>query len=276
MKISADADRLLAEAADVAATGGAAERSGGPLRVGVDLGTASCVLVVLEAGPDGRDRPVWVDSHPSGALRDGVVVDFARATATVRRLKDAAEAALGLELRSAATAYPPCIPVQDARACTYVCESAGFDGVALVDEVSAAQRTLEVRDGVVVDVGGGSTGVGVFRGGELMALDDRAGGGHHLDLMLAGGLGIELEEAEPYKRAHPRESFPLLIPGLQRIAENVRALTAGYEELPLHLAGGALMIAGAGVVLAKYLERTVVTYPHALLITPIGIARSAP
>ena len=34
------------------------------------------------------------------------------------------------------------------------------------------------------------------------------------------------------------------------------------------------MIPGAGdIVLASYLERTVVTYPHALLITPIGIAR---
>ncbi|MFR9805184.1 ethanolamine utilization protein EutJ [Pseudonocardia sp. RS010] len=287
-------EELLAQAAEVAqvvaghgrsdlAGGAAGEiahwqelvRASTALRVGVDLGTASCVLVVLATDDAGRERPVWVDSYASGALRDGVVVDFAKATATVRRLKETAEQALGVELASAATAYPPCIPVKDARACTYVCESAGFDEVVLVDEVTAAQRTLEVRDGVVVDVGGGSTGVGVFRDGELVKLDDRPGGGHHLDLMLAGAMGIPLEDAEPYKRTYPRESFPLLVPGLQRIAENVRALTTGDEELPLHLAGGALMIAGAGDVLAKYLERTVVTYPHPLLITPIGIARSA-
>jgi ethanolamine utilization protein EutJ len=242
------------------------------LRVGVDLGTASCVLVVL----DGPDRPVWVGAHPSGALRDGVVVDFARATATVRALKAAAEQALGVELAAAATAHPPCIPVADARACTYVCETAGFVDVALVDEVSAAQRTLAVRDGVIVDVGGGSTGVGVFRDGELVALDDRPGGGHHLDLVLAGALRIPIEEAEPYKRAHPGEAFGVLVPGLQRVAENVRALTAGAEDLPLHLAGGALMLPGAEDVLADRLERSVVTYPHALLITPVGIARSAP
>jgi ethanolamine utilization protein EutJ len=265
-------EHLLASAADLAARGEAVvpDTGLGRLRAGVDLGTASCVLVVLS-----DDVPVWVQSHPSGALRDGVVVDFAKATAAVRLLKEAAEEKLGVELGTAATAYPPCIPVKDARACTYVCESAGFDEVTLVDEVSAAQSTLEVVDGVVVDVGGGSTGVGVFRGGELVKLDDRAGGGHHLDLMLAGALAIPLEDAEPYKRANPRESFPVLVPGLQRIAENVRALTVGDEELPLHLAGGALMIAGAGDVLAKYLERDVVTYPHALLITPIGIARSA-
>jgi ethanolamine utilization protein EutJ len=270
---------LLTAAADLAAGGCAAipESGLGALRVGVDLGTASCVLVVLADEDDraGGGRPVWVQSYPSGALRDGVVVDFAKAIAAVRRLKESAEEALGVELRAAATAYPPCIPVKDARACTYVCESAGFDEVSLVDEVTAAQRTLGIDDGVVVDVGGGSTGVGVFRDGELVGLDDRAGGGHHLDLMLAGAMSIPLEEAEPYKRAHPHECLPLLVPGLQRIAENVRSLTVGAEELPLHLAGGAMMIAGAGDVLAKYLERTVVTYPHSLLITPIGIARSA-
>lgn len=242
------------------------------LRVGVDLGTASCVLIVL----DGDEQPVWVDSYPSGALRDGVVVDFARATSTVQRLKERAEDDLGVELAAAATAYPPCIPVEDARACAYVCEAAGFDDIALVDEVTAAQRTLDVRDGVVVDVGGGSTGVGVFRNGRLVALDDRAGGGHHLDLMLAGALGISVEDAETYKRERPAEALPILVPGLQRIAESVLAMTRDADDLPLHLAGGALMLPGAGDVLAKYLNRDVMTYPHALFITPIGIARSAP
>ena len=243
----------------------------GDLRVGVDLGTASCVLVVLDAG----DQPVWLDACPSGALRDGVVVDFARAAATVRRLKEKAEEVLGTRLTAAAVGYPPCIPVGDARACGYVCEAAGFDNAVLVDEVSAAQRTLGVGDGVVVDVGGGSTGVGVFRHGRLEALDDRPGGGHHLDLILAGALGLSIEAAERRKREQAAQSLPVLVPGLQRIAESVRRMTRGAEDLPLHLAGGALMIPGAGDVLAKYLERPVMTYAQALLITPIGIARSA-
>jgi ethanolamine utilization protein EutJ len=263
-------DELLGSAAALVA-GGEPEHPDGPLRVGVDLGTATCVLVVLSG-----ERPVWVGADPSGALQDGVVVDFARAAATVRRLKRAAESALGVELIDAASAHPPCIPVGDARACRFVCEAAGFDRVTPIDEVSAAQRTLGTRDGVIVDVGGGSTGVGIVRDGELVAVDDRPGGGHHLDLMLAGALGLPLEEAEPFKRSHPDESFPILVPGLQRFAENVRALTPDAADLPLHLAGGALMTPGAGDVLATYLERTVVTYPHALLITPLGIARSAP
>jgi ethanolamine utilization protein EutJ len=244
----------------------------GELRTGVDLGTASCVLVVL----DGTGEPVYLASHPSGALRDGVVVDFAAAERTVRRLREQAVQALGTELACAATAYPPCIPEADARACRFVCEAAGFDKVTLTDEVTAAQHTLGVDDGVIVDVGGGSTGVGIFRSGRLAGLADRPGGGQHMDLVLAGALGITTEEAERRKREDPRGSLPHLVPSLERVAESVRQLTATAADLPLHLAGGALMIPGADRIIGDYLGRETVSYPHALLITPLGIAGCAP
>ncbi len=247
-------------------------RPAGALRAGVDLGTASCVLAVLDEAGD----PVWVGSHPSGALRDGVVVDFAAAEQTVRLLKEEAEQALGTALTSAATAYPPCVAEPDARACRFVCEAAGFDKVILTDEVSAAQHTLGVRDGVIVDVGGGSTGVGVFREGRLVALDDRPGGGHHFDLVLAGALGIGVQEAEHRKRAQPRACLPHLVPCIERVAESVRLMTTQAGDLPLHIAGGTLMLPGAGQVLSQYLGREIISYPHALLITPLGIAMCAP
>ncbi len=242
----------------------------GPLRVGVDLGTASCVLVVLDAAGD----PVLVAAHPSGAIRDGVVVDFAAVASAIRLLRTQAEKDLGTALIAAATAYPPGVGASDSRACRYVCEAAGFAEVQLVDEVTAAQRTLGVSDGVIVDVGGGSTGVGVYRRGQRVALEDRPGGGHHLDLILAGALGIGVAEAERRKREEPEACLPVLVPGLERIAESVRAMTVDAADLPLHLAGGALMIPGADEIVAEYLQRTTVCYPHALLITPIGIARS--
>jgi ethanolamine utilization protein EutJ len=271
---------LLGRAAALLAGPGATSAAGEPgrpvpaadLRVGVDLGTASCVLVVL----DRTGQPVHVASYPSGALRDGVVVDFAAAQRTVQRLREDAERTLGAALTSAATAYPPCIAEPDARACRFVCEAAGFDKVALTDEVTAAQHILGVRDGVIVDVGGGSTGVGIFRSGRLVTLADRPGGGHHLDLVLAGALGISPEEAERRKREDPRGALPHLVPCLERIAESVRLMTAQAEDLPLHLAGGALMIPGAAEILAGYLGRETVSYPNALLVTPLGIARCAP
>jgi ethanolamine utilization protein EutJ len=278
----ADAGRLLASAARLLASGSVApdgpdgeevpDGPDGELRIGVDLGTASCVLVVLDA----RGAPVWLQAEPSGALRDGVVVDFARAVDTVRGLRERAQQALGRDLRAAATGYPPGIGEADSRACRFVCEAAGFDQVLLVDEVSAAQRTLGLTDGVLVDVGGGSTGVGIVTGGRLVAVDDRPGGGHHLDLILAGALGIGLDRAEHRKRTEGRQCLPLLVPGFERIAESVRAMTIGAEQLEVHLAGGALMVDGADRVIADRLARKVFSYPHPLLITPIGIARSAP
>ena len=58
--------------------------------VGIDLGTATCVLVAV----DGSGRPVWVDSHPTAAIRDGVVVDFFAARDAVARLTADVEAGL--------------------------------------------------------------------------------------------------------------------------------------------------------------------------------------
>lgn len=242
------------------------------VRTGVDLGTATCVITVV----DEEGMPVWIDVVPTAAIRDGVVVDFAGASAATAELRVRAQEALDRELSAAATAYPPCVGEAESRACRFVLEGAGFEDVTLLDEVSAANLALEVDDGVVVDVGGGSTGVGIFRNGELTFLDDRPGGGHHLDLIVSGALGIDLADAE----AHKREStdgalLPILRPGFERIAQNIAELTRGAEHLDLHLAGGALMYPGAAQVISRYLDRPVHTYPNANLITPLGIARAS-
>lgn len=262
-----------ASAADILDRAARAYRSraeGDVAAVGIDLGTATCVLVAV----DGLGRPVWVDSHPTAAIRDGVVVDFFAARDAVARLKADAENALGISITRAGTAYPPGVPRSDATACRFVLEAAGIDDVELMDEVSAAQAALQVVDGVVVDVGGGSTGVGIFRGGRLVAVEDRAGGGHHLDLILAGALGVGVDEAERLKRTDSTEYVGVLKPGLQRIAESIRAMSRDAEDLDVHLAGGAVMVAHAAEIISAELDRPVHTYAHSLFITPVGIART--
>jgi ethanolamine utilization protein EutJ len=247
-----------------------APATGGDLRCGIDLGTATVVLTVV----DGRDQPVYLDQVQAEAVRDGVVVDFAAAAAAVRQLRERAEAELATELTSAATAYPPGISEADARACRYVLEQAGLDCRALVDEVSAAQALLGLDDGAIADVGGGSTGVGVYRGGELVSLGDRPGGGHHLNLILAGGLGVPVAEAERLKRTHAADYTVVLKPGIERIADNIGRLLGPRPDGPVHLVGGALMCPGAGRIVSRYLDHPVVEHPHALLVTPFGIALS--
>jgi ethanolamine utilization protein EutJ len=174
----------------------------------------------------------------------------------------------------AATAAPPAVPVADRRACYHVVEQAGVACRGVLDEVSAAQVVLGVRDGAVVDVGGGSTGVGIVRNGELVSRTDHPGGGHHLDLILAGALGISVEDAEEVKRIDPAAHLTTLTPGIERIAESVRAQCGGECPGTVHLAGGALLLAGSADIMAARLGWPTVAYPNADLITPFGIARS--
>ncbi len=183
---------------------------------------------------------------------------------------------MGVRLPDAAAAYPPGVPEADARAGRFVLERADFNCVALVDEVTAAQALLRIRDGAIADVGGGSTGVGVYRAGELVDLGDLPGGGHHLNLILAGANKISLEEAERLKREdNSTDRLPVLRPGIERIAHNIGRLMPTRPAGPVHLVGGALMVPGAGAVVSRYLDHEVAEYPHALLITPFGIALSA-
>ena len=202
-----------------------------PLHCGVDLGTATIVLAVVDAAGD----PVYCDAAPSAAVRDGVVVDFHGAAELVGRLKERAEAVLGRTLEEAATAYPPGVGANESRACQFVLERAGLDCTELIDEVSAANALLGVREGVVVDVGGGSTGVGIIRGGMLIDVGDLPGGGHHLNLILAGALGIGIEEAERLKREDGGSYLHVLRAGLERVATNIERLSRGAKDLPVHL-----------------------------------------
>lgn len=242
----------------------------GALRFGVDLGTATIVLTAIDAAGE----PVYWDFVRSDAIRDGVVVDFQVAVQAVATLKQAAEAALGQRIGAAATAHPPAIPRSDCRACAYVLQQAGIECRNLVDEVTAANAVLGVRDGAVVDVGGGSTGVGVFVDGALRSLTDRPGGGHHLDLILAGALRIPVDEAERRKREGGADMLAVLRPGIERIAASIRVQCGGVPPGIVHLAGGALSVPGAAMVVREYLGWEVETYPHAELITPFGIAGS--
>jgi ethanolamine utilization protein EutJ len=226
---------------------------GGTLRFGIDLGTATIVLTAVDAA----GTPIYWNFMRERVVRDGVVVDFQGAVRAVVELKRIAEAALGESIAAAATAHPPEVALSDCRACAYVLQQAGIDCRRLVDEVSAANAVLAVRDGAVAQ-----------------ATQLAAGGGHHLDLILAGALRIPVEEAESRKREHGVDVLAILRPGVERVAESIRSQCGNVCPGVIHLAGGALQIPGAAAVVEHYLGWAAKSYAHAELITPFGIALS--
>lgn len=244
------------------------------LKIGLDLGTANTVLVVLDAD----DRPLTAQVESGTFVRDGVVVDFAGAIAAVRRLKAAAEGAVGVSLGNAHGAIPPGVPEGDARAVRHVIEAAEMECSGLVDEPTAANAVLGLRDGVVIDVGGGSTGVTVLVDGEVALVADEPTGGTHFSLVLAGARGISFEEADVLKRDAARQSelFPILAPVMERVGAIVARHAAPFGRLPASLVGGPAMFPGFADVVSRYagLETTVPAHP--LFVTPLGIARCAP
>ena len=73
------------------------------LFVGVDLGTAYIVVVVVNA----EHEPVACALEFAQVVRDGLVVDYTGATRIVRKLVQQLEQRLGRELELAAIAVPP-------------------------------------------------------------------------------------------------------------------------------------------------------------------------
>jgi ethanolamine utilization protein EutJ len=261
---------LLAQTAAVMDGTAPQARANGSVHVGVDLGTAYTVLVVLN---DAR-RPVAGDYRFAQVVRDGLVVDFVGAVELLRSLKQRVESRLGFDLTHAAAAYPPGVPRAEVRATANVLQAVGLECSGLIDEPSAANNVLQVRDGAIVDVGGGTTGVAVIRDGEVVYTADEATGGTHFSLVIAGAKNITFEQAEELKK-DPRQQpalFPVVRPVMEKVATIVRRHIADRHVETIYLVGGTVAFPGmAGVVQEITGIKTLV--PGApLFVTPLGIA----
>lgn len=264
----------LEQTLDLAATvlNGAPTRSGykGPVRVGVDLGTAYTVLVVLdEAG-----RPLAGRYQFAQIVRDGLVVDFIGAIKLLSQMKAMVEADLGFPLTSAATAYPPGVPLAEVKATQNVLIGAGLECSSFVDEPTAANALLKVESGAVVDVGGGTTGVAVVRDGKVIYTADEPTGGTQFSLVVAGALNITFEAAEELKKdpAQQRLVSSLVRPVMQKVGSIVARHIKPYGVERIYLVGGTSGMAGMAEVVGEMTGVPAVVPPHPLFVTPVGIA----
>lgn len=242
----------------------------GQILVGVDLGTAYTVLLVL----DKDKQPLCGTFRFAEVVRDGVVVDFIGAIDLVKELKHGLERRLGFELTHAATAYPPGVPRAEVRATANVLYAAGLNCTNEIDEPSAANAVLQIRDGAVVDVGGGTTGIAILSGGKVVHTADEATGGTHFSLVIAGALNISFEEAEALK-TEPQEQarlYPLVEPVMEKVATIVARNIAGYHVRSIHLVGGTSMFPGIERVMERITGVKTIVPPRPLFVTPLGIA----
>ncbi|MDO5115150.1 MAG: ethanolamine utilization protein EutJ [Synergistaceae bacterium] len=252
---------------------GAANTWTGELKVGVDLGTANILVSVTDA----ENRPVAGVSTPSRVVRDGIVVDYVGAIQTVRSMKARLEENLGVRLTKAACAIPPGISSGNTKAIGNVVEAADFRLTRIVDEPTAAASVLGIKDGAVVDVGGGTTGISILKDGEVIFTADEPTGGTHMTLVLAGFKRISTDEAELIKKDRGRESevFPIIRPVVDKMASIVAGAVRGYEVDTIYVVGGACCFSEFAGIFEKRIGIPTVKPAAPLLVTPLGIAMNA-
>lgn len=248
--------------------------AGEKLRVGVDLGTAYLVLVVLTE--DGT--PLAGEWQFAGVVRDGLVVDYIGAVDLLRGMKSRVERRIGRELSHAASAYPPGVPAAEIRATAHVLEAAGLECSGLVDEPSAANYVLRLNDGAIVDVGGGTTGIAVLRDGKVVYTADEATGGTHFSLVVAGSLDIPFEQAEVLKTTpgEQRRLFPVVRPVMEKVGSIIQRHVQGKHVPAITLVGGTSAYPGMADVITEYTGIPTRAASRPLFVTPLGMALHDP
>lgn len=239
---------------------------------GVDIGTACVVLAVL----DENYRPAAGAYRYADVVRDGMVVDYIGAVNIVREMKRELEEKLGTELTFAAAAIPPGTETIDSGAVKNVVQAAGFELTNLLDEPTAANEVLKMRNGAVVDIGGGTTGISILVDGKVDYVEDEPTGGTHFSLVISGAYKLPFADADQYKRnpKNHKELLPVLKPVIEKISSIITRHVSGYDVKEISLVGGTACLAG----IEEIIEKKTGIYTHKpknpMFVTPLGIALS--
>lgn len=240
------------------------------IRVGVDLGTAYLVLVVLDE--DGA--PLAGEWQFAQVVRDGLVVDYIGASDLLKGMKQRVERRIGRELTHAASGFPPGVARAEVRTTAHVIESAGMDCSDLIDEPTAANNVLGLRDGAIVDVGGGTTGIAVLRDGQVVYTADEPTGGTHFTLVIAGSQNIPFEEAEDLKVKSDEQTrlLPVVRPVMEKVASIIARHIRGHPVESITLVGGTSAFKGMADVVQDYTGIPTNIPPYPQFVTPLGMA----
>ncbi|MDO5713151.1 MAG: ethanolamine utilization protein EutJ [Tissierellia bacterium] len=249
---------------------GRCEKFQGELFTGVDLGTSSIVLSVI----DEKGHFVAGASRKARSIRDGIVVDYLGAVKIVTELKEDLERCLGKTLRYGSAAIPPGVGEGSSKILSNILEATEFQVVSIIDEPEAAALLLGIKDGAVVDIGGGTTGISVLENGEIVLSYDEATGGHHMNLVIAGALKLDVEEAEKKKIKEPNKVFPIISPVAEKMAKIVHHAIDSLQVETVYLVGGSTDFPKMNQLFKKELNKKIIKPYKPIYVTPMGIALS--
>ncbi|MFZ7101202.1 MAG: ethanolamine utilization protein EutJ [Peptococcaceae bacterium] len=237
---------------------------------GVDLGTACIVLAVL----DENQQPVAGAYRLTGVVKDGMVVDYLGAIRIVKELKQELEEKLDTVLIYAAAALPPGTFNLDGGAIKHVVQGAGFEITGLLDEPTAANAVLKIKDGAIVDIGGGTTGIAVLQDSRVIYAADEPTGGTHFSLVIAGAYKMSFDDADLYKRdpQNQRELLPVLRPVIEKVSSIISRHVKDYQVEAVYLVGGTCCLAGIENIIAQRTGFPVYKPQNPMFVTPLGIA----
>lgn len=243
------------------------------LKAGIDLGTSSIVLVVVNE----QNVPVFSAYEEASVVRDGLVVDFMGAISITNKLKERAEACLQTNLNTAAGAIPPGTVGNNKKIVGNVIEAANLEVSAILDEPVAAACLLDISDGIVVDVGGGTTGITIIKDKKVVFSADQATGGTQMTLVIAGFYNVTITAAEKLKRSKVKENeiFSIIQPVVEKIGTIIDQYLTKFQipqNVPVFLVGGATCFEKFPDTLSKMLNRQVYQPHSPRFVTPLGIA----
>ena len=149
-----------------------------------------------------------------------------------------------------------------------------MDCTISVDEPTAANNVLLMREGAIVDVGGGTTGIAVLRDGQVIHTADEPSGGAHFSLVIAGALRISFEEAETLKtnRWEQPRLLPLVRPVMEKIASIIARHTRNRRIGAITMVGGCAAFVGMADVIHSCTGIPTHVPASPLLVTPLGMA----
>ncbi len=263
-------DKVLEKATDVLNKPAKQTPYKGPVHVGVDLGTAYTVLVVW----DENFMPLAGRYQFAQIVKDGLIVDFLGAIQLLKTMKADVEAELGFALTSAATSFPPGVPLAEVKATQNVLIASGLECSNFIDEPTAANALLGIENGAIVDVGGGTTGIAIVKNGKVVYTADEATGGTQFSLVLAGAMNMAFEEAETFKKdpANQQMVYSLVRPVMEKVGTIVQRHIAGQDVEAIHLVGGTGGMMGLREIIAEMTGLKTFVPSAPLFVTPIGIA----